>query len=153
MKMEISPFPVFPFPFGKAASYSLIFSRTYVLSLSQDIVGDIHQGSKRPCIPRCLWSSTSSCIVQSCRPSVIWLLGTTLCVGVCFSCFLTCILFSGVGISLSRWSPSQDILQSICEPETTGDFFFFDSRRSLIYSILPDLLVNLKKCSLCKTTL
>lgn len=54
-----------------------------------------------------------------------------LCVGVCFSCFLTCILFGGVGISLSRWSPSQDILQSICEPETTGDSFSFDSRRSL----------------------
>ena len=71
--------------------------------------------------------------LRSYSPSIIWLLGSALCVGVCFSCFLTHILFGGVGLSLSRWSPSQDILQSICEPETTGNsfFFLFDSRRSL----------------------
>lgn len=77
-----------------------------------------------------------------------------LCVGVCFSCFLTCILFGGVGISLSRWSPSQDILQSICEPETTGDFFFLLTQEGpSVCFMLPILLVNLKACSFCKTTL
>ena len=93
--------------------------------------------------------------LRSYSPSIIWLLGSALCVGVCFSCFLTHILFGGVGLSLSRWSPSQDILQSICEPETTGNsfFFFLIQEGPSVCFMLSILFVNLKACSLCKTTL
>lgn len=96
--------------------------------------GAFLQRSECSYIARCLWSSTSSCIVQSGRPSIIWVLGFALCVGVCFSCFLTCILFGGGGISLSRWSPSQDILQSIYEPETTRNFFLLTQEGPLFPS-------------------
>ena len=129
--MVISPFPVFPFPFGQVVFYSPTFSRTYAISLSWNFLGGIpprFQAALHFEVP----VELHFCIEQSCRPSIIWLLGSALCVWVCFSCFLTWILFGGVGISLSRWSPSQDILQSICEPETTRNFYFsFDSRRSL----------------------
>ena len=124
IKMEMSPFPVFLFPLGQAVFYSITFGRAYLFPSPRTMWGSFPQCSRWLCIPRFLSSSTSSRIVQSCRPSIIWLLGSALCVGVCFSCFLNCILFGGVGISLSRWFPSQDILQSICEPETTRDFFF-----------------------------
>lgn len=116
----MSPFPAFPVPFSQAVFYSPIFSGG---PSPGTFWGAFPQRSECAYIPKCLWSSTSSCIVQSGRPSIIWVLGFALCVGVCFSCFLTCILFGGVGISLSRWSPSQDILQSIYEPETTRNFF------------------------------
>lgn len=120
------------FLFCQAVFSSPTFIRTYAPFLSWGVLGRHPPGLRAvllPKVPGELHFLLHCAKLLPFNHLASWL---ALCVGVCFSCFLTCILFGGVGISLSRWSPSQDILQNICEPETTGDFFFsFDSRRSL----------------------
>lgn len=160
MKMEISQFPVIsPFLLAKQSS-SPTFSKTYAPSLSWDILGARWRGafllgSGQPCIPRCLGRSTSSCIVQSCSPSIIiWLLGLALCVGVCFSCFLTIILVWWGGNIFVQMVPIPGHFAAYLSARNHREFFFLLPQEGpSVCSMLPILLVNLKTCSLCKTTL
>lgn len=119
MKVEISQFTFFS-ALGQSSmiqqSAGPMFFRlcgvgTFLLTLNCSVFRGAAGASLPPGIAQ------SSCL------SIIRLLGLDLCVGECFSCFLTLNLFGGVEISLSRWSLSQDISQSICEPATTEEFF------------------------------